>query len=504
MTRAHCINFIFYRRLRVFFAGIVLLTSMTAAAASPGQEISVSRLSLYSMAMICGLLLCLLVVSRKLARRTAALHKSENHIRLMGEQLPDATLFQLTCSGDHVFRFDYISEAIGRALDIDRAQIMTDATAPLEHVYEADIDILKEAYQAGRETLAVADLKIRILTRSGILRWLHIKAVPHRENGSLIWDGVVFDISESKNIETELAEEKDNLEHLFEAVGDLLVVCDMDGKLLHTNPIVEQRLGYTAAELLEMSLFELYPEDCRKTLFEGVATLQCSQNVSCNQPLKMKTGERIPVDMNLVQGLWKHEPVIVGIARDIATRQETEHALQNSQQMFQHIMNTIPMAVFWTDQNSVYRGCNKTFLTECRLSSEEDVIGKTPDDLFETEAAAQLIAGDQQVIHTNRSVLNHIHSQTQPDGGIGWREISKIPMHDDAGTPVGVLGVWHDVTEKTRAQERLKHTLEDMDRFNQLMRGRERRTLQMKDEVNRLLKELGRPEKYKTTMENLG
>jgi hypothetical protein len=59
------------------------------------------------------------------------------------------------------------------------------------------------------------------------------------------------------------------------------------------------------------------------------------------------------------------------------------------------------------------------------------------------------------------------------------------------------------VSEKNRAEERLKRTLEDMERFNQLMRGRERRTLELKAEINQLLKLLGQVPKYETTMETL-
>ena len=67
----------------------------------------------------------------------------------------------------------------------------------------------------------------------------------------------------------------------------------------------------------------------------------------------------------------------------------------------------------------------------------------------------------------------------------------------------GVLGVWRDVTEQNRGEDRLKRTLEDMERFNQLMRGRERRTLELKAEINALLLELERPSKYKTTTDTL-
>ena len=71
------------------------------------------------------------------------------------------------------------------------------------------------------------------------------------------------------------------------------------------------------------------------------------------------------------------------------------------------------------------------------------------------------------------------------------------------GKAVGVLGAWRDVTEQNQAEERLKRTLDDMERFNQLMRGRERRTLELKAEINNLLMELGKPKKYRTTTNEL-
>ena len=68
-----------------------------------------------------------------------------------------------------------------------------------------------------------------------------------------------------------------------------------------------------------------------------------------------------------------------------------------------------------------------------------------------------------------------------------------------------ILNVKHieDTSEQNKAEERLKRTLEDMERFNQLMRGRERRTLELKDEINDLLLELGRDRKYRTTSKDV-
>jgi len=171
--------------------------------------------------------------------------------------------------------------------------------------------------------------------------------------------------------------------------------------------------------------------------------------------------------------------------------------------MLQLIIDTIPLSIFWKDEDSVYLGCNRTFIGECGLGNTEEVVGKSPADLFDAAQAAKILERDQSVITTNKAQINLKESHARPDGTIGWREISLIPLRDDNELATGVLGVWRDVSEKNLAEDRLKRTLEDLERFNQLMRGRERRTLELKAEINQLLKLLGQPPKYETTMDTL-
>jgi len=449
--------------------------------------------------LLVGFLVRLRQIRNSLSNQTVALEKSEKHIQLMGDNLPNLTLFQLSRAADRSFSFQYLSKGCERILGIERARLEHDAKLAFDHLYEADIPHLLAASRAAEVELAPANLDIRMLDISGNLKWLRISAVPHREHDKLIWDGFIQDISESKKIEDALDEEKRNLQNLFETIEDLLLVCDINGNLLHTNPSVEQRLGYTHAELADMSLFELYAEPLRGEAYQIIALMQTEQTSTCGLPLQMKNGDPLPVEMNLFQGSWKNRRVIFGVARDIASRQQTETALRESQQMLQLIIDTIPMSVFWKDKDTVYLGCNKSFIKECNLETVNDVIGKTPYDLFSDTMAADMISRDQQVISSNEPLFDSLHSHARPDGSTGWRETSKIPLHDEHKLAVGVLGVWRDVTEQNRAEERLKRTLEDMERFNQLMRGRERRTLELKGEINQLLSQLNQPAKYQTT-----
>lgn len=472
-------------------------------AAAPGFNDMAVLLLVVAVVLLTGTLLYIRRLRTRLTRKTAALHKSEQHIRMMGDTIPNVTIFQLTCSESGKFRFTYLSEGFERMLGFERDRIMQHADLAYDQIKEEDIPKLLEIFQRSRELLSPAELELRVIDAGGHLKWLHLSAAPHREQGDLIWDGFIQDISMAKGIEDSLIEENRNFQNLFETIDDFLIVCDMDGKLLHTNPSVTKRLEYAQDELQNMSIFELCPESSRDAMYQLIARMQTERSTISAQPLQAKSGNTIPVEMNIFQGTWKNERAVFSVARDVALRQQTESALRESQNMLQLIMDTIPMAVFWKDKDSVYLGCNKTFIHECGLDSIENVVGKTPYDLFEPSFAPDIVERDQDVIANNQPFFNFLQAHTRLDGTTGWREISKIPLRNEDGRAVGVLGVWRDVTEQNHAEERLKRTLEDMERFNQLMRGRERRTLELKSEINSLLKQLGHPKKYRTTTDDI-
>jgi PAS domain S-box-containing protein len=456
-----------------------------------------------TVVLLVGILIHFRRIRRELLQKNNALGNSEQHIRLMGDHLSNGAIFKLICTPENNFKFSYLSEGYYRILGFEHKLKDLDPRLVFDHVYEADLPILLNAFEESRANMTPVNFELRMLDVTGKLKWLNISAVPFTDMGLLVWDGFLRDISLNKNTEDALIEENRNFQNLFETIDDFLLICDTDGKLLHTNPSVEKRLGYSNEELKDMSIFELYSPEKQTEIYQVIARMQNEPSTTASMPLLTKSGSTIPVEMNIFQGFWKNRTAIFGVARDIAKRKATESALRESQQMLQLIMDTIPMSVFWKDKDSVYLGCNKTFLRESGQSQYSDVVGKTPYDIFLADDAPQIIERDQEVIQNNHPQFNFTESYTRVDGSIGWRECSKIPLRDDEGQSVGVLGVWRDVTEQNRAEDRLKRTLEDMERFNQLMRGRERRTLELKAEINSMLKQLGQPKKYKTTAEDL-
>ncbi len=501
-------------RLRYFLPPILALGETSIAFASSTKDcagnISCSADTEFilillgtTVLLLLSMLLRLRQMRIRLEDKSKALECSEHLSQLLGEHLPNAIIFQLVFSAEKSFRFTYLSKGYELAFGVKEEDVIQNPSLAYDQVYEADIPLLHETFKRGIEHLEPADLKFRIRDASKKLKGLYLSAIPFRLHGAVIWDGFIQDLSSTKQIGGTLAEENRNVQTLFETIDDFLLVCDMNGQLIHFNSTVKNRLGYTESDLKNRSLSKFFPEESQAEIDQIIVHIQSNKSTLCKLPLQMKNGGLIPVKMNLFQGSWKNKKALFSVARDIANLQQTESALHQSQQMLRLIMDTIPMSVFWKDKDSVYLGCNKMFIRECGLKNISDVVGKSPIDLFNPDQATEVIKQDQDVITNNQPVFGAVQSHSRSDGSIGWRESSKVPLRDDNGRAVGVLEVWTDATERNLAEERLKRTLEDMERFNQLMRGRERRTLELKAEVNALLISLSKPKKYQNTMDSL-
>lgn len=494
-------------RTPLFLLALLMLVpnQATAAQASKGAGDPPSTSLIILLSIISILTIAVLILLQKQRRGICPKTKKEkpDYIRILGALLPEIAPFQLTYKKNKTFHFTSLSESYGWILGLDPNKVIQDSTHLFNRVHKEDKYLLTEAFRQGKDKLTPADIKIRVLDSSDQLKWIHVRAVPRRENESLLWEGLMQDVSDSQHAESLLANETLNFKNIFNTLDDFFLIWDMNGKLLHANPTVENRLGYTLSDLKNMAIRDLFTEESRHEMDKITSNIQTNPSIVCAHPLQTKKGLTIPVKTNIFQGSWKNKNIIFGIAHDTTHQHKAEYELEVSQQMLQLIIDSIPMAIFWNDKNSIYQGGNKEFIHQYGLKNLKELIGKTPRDLFSPEDATGIIDRNQQVIESKKPLLNIHKLRPQPDGSSRWLEISKIPLHREEGQVDGVLEIWNNITDRKHAEERLKCTLEDMDRFNQLMRGRECRTLELKAEINGLLKNQGKPHKYKTTINSI-
>jgi PAS domain S-box-containing protein len=178
--------------------------------------------------------------------------------------------------------------------------------------------------------------------------------------------------------------------------------------------------------------------------------------------IKMRDGTPRWVMASIQPLQYGDQPALLSALHDITERKQIEAALQSSQLLLQLVMNTMPQSICWKDRESVYLGCNRQFAEDVGLADPTEIVGKTDYDLPSAEFADHYRADDREVMEHGIAKLNFEEPQPRADGTQSWLRTSKAPLRDSAGTIVGILVMYEDVTIRKQEEEervRLKDEL---------------------------------------------
>ena len=160
---------------------------------------------------------------------------------------------------------------------------------------------------------------------------------------------------------------------------------------------------------------------------------------------------------HLKQALRQAEAEFKGLKhsheQECLCRAQIENDLKASQKLLQLVIDTLPEAIFWKDQNLVYLGCNQNFAEDAGVGVSQNIVGKTDYDLaWKKEEADFFQQCDRRVMSANQSEFGIVEPQLQGDGKQAWLETNKAPLHDPDGQVIGILGTYQDITERKEAE----------------------------------------------------
>jgi PAS domain S-box-containing protein len=115
------------------------------------------------------------------------------------------------------------------------------------------------------------------------------------------------------------------------------------------------------------------------------------------------------------------------------------------------VIDAIPVRMFWKDRDMRFLGCNKLFAADAGVTDLETFIGKTDFYFYHADQARAFRAADAQVMATGEPKLGILEKLTLESGEERWLETNKVPLRNQAGDIIGVLGTYQDVTDRIRA-----------------------------------------------------
>jgi len=116
------------------------------------------------------------------------------------------------------------------------------------------------------------------------------------------------------------------------------------------------------------------------------------------------------------------------------------------------LIDNLPMAIYAKDAACRKTLANRADLKNLRCATEADALGKTDFDLFPQEVAAKFIADDQAVLQTGQPVLDREEFFIDEEEHKHWLLTSKLPLRNQSGEIVGLVGIGRDITSLKQAE----------------------------------------------------
>ena len=210
----------------------------------------------------------------------------------------------------------------------------------LAYVHPDDRTLVVATLQDGVRRQGHYALEYRLVWADGSLHWLAAKArvfcTPDGVPDHTL--GIIWDITQQRNNEIEVAERKDLAEVTLSSIGDGVITTDASGKTRYLNRVAERLTGWTNEQAHGQDVVRilLLVDEATGTPFEHVAlrclALRQTIGFSSHTLLVTRDGHRVPIE-DTAAPIWSRNGDILGV---VIVFHDVSHNRQLSQQLSWH------------------------------------------------------------------------------------------------------------------------------------------------------------------------
>jgi len=153
----------------------------------------------------------------------------------------------------------------------------------------------------------------------------------------------------------------------------------------------------------------------------------------------------------------------VGIIRDIDAAKRAEERLDAEHALLRTIIDHLPSRIFVKDTDARFVVNNRVHLKSLGVESQEDAVGRRTLDFFPSERGIQALEDDKQVLGGGPPIFDQEKSDFGPEGHTRWSLTTKVPLKNQAGTIIGLVGISHDITLRRRYEQELRRRTTEME-----------------------------------------
>ncbi len=319
---------------------------------------------------------------------------------------------------------------------------------------------LSDSLRAGEMPYFI--MEHRYVRKDSKVVWAELSVVAIRdESGKLLhtiaW---VKDIDERKRAEEELREAETKFRAMFEGSRDAINV-SIKGVQVFANSAFLKLYGYDSIEeIVGTSITDHIAPDHRRQIFQNLERRAAGEDVPSfyETRARKKDGTEFDEEVNVSTYELKGEVYSLAIIRDVTERKRAERMLRENENRMRTIVEGTPYLFFYTQD------------TQGRITyvspSVEAITGRSAEEW--RSQSHWFTTKEQMNDHARKSTQAHLRGEftkgpilvevEHADSRPILLEVYENPMIAD-GKVVGLQGVAHDITERKRAEEKIKEQL---------------------------------------------
>jgi PAS domain S-box-containing protein len=249
-------------------------------------------------------------------------------------------IYQFVMPPDSAYYFSYVSAGCRDLYELEPEQILQDARVAAKMTHPDDDPGVAESIAHSAKTLEPWNHQWRIVTPSGEVKWVEASSRPEKQvNGDIVWDGVVMDITERKQVE----EDRQNFVSLVENSSDFIAIASLDGHGWYLNEAGLKLVGFENFEEFRKTTIADYHTTEDWDYFEKQVLPSIQEKGHWQGELRFRhfrTGKLIPIEYNIF--LIKDQNTgqatnIATVTRDITERKVAELALKQSEVRYREL-----------------------------------------------------------------------------------------------------------------------------------------------------------------------
>ncbi len=308
----------------------------------------------------------------------------------------------------------------------------------------------------------------RHCTADGTVKDVEVYASPVTIHGRELLYSIITDISDTKQFARALQERNKKYRLITENSADIIVQVDAHLKPLYISPSATKTLGYTLADFTDATILDLVPPYDREQLEAVLAEVlqHKARNLTHTHRVISKSGSLhwFETRATLSYDEYGNFTGASYVDRDITEQKNTQEALRRSEELHRGILEASPHGIIQTDLQGNILFINNEYIRMYGAASKQQLVGR---NVFDFLPAAQMEIARQNLKKTleQGSVHRIQYTTYKLDGSLFDVELSAATMCETDGTPVGFIGVTHDITEfkqKEAEVEQLLHEKEQL------------------------------------------